>query len=214
MGKGKRNGKGSDNKLLFGFDNVHYAVYDEASDTYDAPVLLGSGLTGAGAVSFSLKPEGDKAQFFANNTLFHTQTQDNGLSGDLMMSKFPAQYLVDTLGWVYDEAGMLIEAANVPQKPHALLFEVMGTESPVRVVLYNCRGSKPTRDYKTNESSPKFDGETMEVTATPRSFGWVTTAKASLVRDENPAAFDSFFKTVMLPEEPAKLGAGKPGETP
>ena len=165
-------------------------------------------MTGAGAVSFSLTPEGDRAPFHANNVLYHVQKQDNGFTGDLMMSKFPVQYLVDTLGWVFDANGMLVEAENVPQKPHALLFEVMGTNSPIRVVLYHCVGSKPVRAYRANEAAPRFEGETMALTITPFHFGWVTTAKSSLVREENPTAYDSFFDNVMLPVNPL-AGGGK-----
>ena len=183
---------------------LHLAIYNEDTNKFEKPIPI------LGSVNFSLTPEGDTAQFFADNHLFHVQTQDNGFTGDLQMARFPEDYLVAVLGWVFDDNGMLVEVSSASQKPHALLFEVMGTNSPLRVVLYNCIGSKPTRSYRTNETSPRFEGESMSITVTPFDFGWISAAKASIVKEENHAAFDSFFNAVMEPKDPltAKPGGG------
>ena len=129
-------------------------------------------------------------------------TQDNGFTGDFTMSKFDEDMLIDVLGWVIDKNGMLVEAANVPQKPFALLFELMGATSPVRIVLYDCIGSKPVKDVQTNDKAPVLAGEKMTLTMAPLDFGWITTSKASLTRDDNPTLFDTFFSAVQAPVQP------------
>jgi len=185
-------------QMTFGFDKCYYAPYTPgtagAIGTWAKPKRL------PGAVSLGITPEGSRDPFFADNGEFVVRVQDNGFSGNLTVGKFPDEFLIKVLNWVYDKNKMLIEAANVPQKQFALLFELMGTEEPVRVVVYHCSGAKPTKDIQTTTTTAGLSGEQMAITATTLDFGWITTARSSITKSDNSEAFEKFFDKVMLPE--------------
>jgi len=189
-------------QMTYGFDKCYYAPYTEgvagAIGKWEKPKLL------PGAVTLGLTPESSRDPFFADNGEFVVKVLDNGFSGNLTLGKFPDEFLIAILNWVYDNNKMLIESANVQQKHFALLFELMGTVEPVRVVVYHCSGAKPTKDIQTTTTTSGLTGEQMAITATTLDFGWITTARASITKSDNPEDFEKFFTKVMLPTQPTE----------
>ena len=185
------------NKVTYGFDKVHYALYKEGNDgalgTFETPIRI------PGAVGFSPTAQGSKSDFWADNTNYFSVTQDNGVQGDLEMALFPEKFLVDVLNWALDTKGILIERANVAQNPFALLFEVLGDEEPIRVCYYHCLGAKPNDAYITAKDNATIQGKTMAITAKPLDFGDFATAKTSATRSKDPATFSSWFNQVYIP---------------
>lgn len=187
------------NKVTYGFDKVHYALYnDNGTDgligTYETPKRI------TGGVGFSPTAQGGSTSFYADNGPYHTITQDNGVQGDLEMALFPDEFLIETLNWVRDDKGILVEKANVSQNPFALLFEVLGNVEPIRVAYLHCLGAKPNDSYITSQENVTIQGKTMNITAKPIQVTQnVATAVIKVKRSEDPEIFDSFFEKVYIP---------------
>ena len=190
-------------KVSFGLSNVHYAPYKPgalgALGTWEKPIPI------PGAVTFTPEAQGDSYTFYADNSNYFSYTTDNGDAGDLEMAYFPDDFLMDILGWIKDDNGVLLELAGQPQKPFALLFEVQGVDfdgaiNPFRQVYYNVTGAKPTTGYSTTQEGIEVQTTTMPITCTPLSFPDIgQLAKARLTKKDG-AVYNSFFNSVYIPE--------------
>jgi phi13 family phage major tail protein len=191
-------------KVSFGFSSVYYAPYTPgaggAPGTWEKPKPL------PGAVGFGPSPQGQDYTFYADNGSYFKYTKDNGDAGDLELAYMPEEFLIDALGWAKDANGMLMELANVPQKPFALLFEVEGVNEsggrePIRVVYYNVVGAKPSRDFSTATNSVEVKTAKMALTCSPLDFGEDVgaMARASITKTGAPTLWDNFFKEVCAP---------------
>ena len=195
------------NKMWWGFSRLYYALYKEGASggigTWSKPKPI------PGAKGLAMNADGDTQYFAADdNANYIVYTADNGYTGELVAAMFPDDYLMDTLGYRLDKNGMMFEAAGAPQEPHALLFELQGNKEPRRVVLYHCIGSKPSKDVKSNEKAPQFEGEKMSMVASPIDFGWIRTSKGVMLKSRNETKFEKFFEEVQLPENPDGPGPG------
>lgn len=192
-----------DNKVYFGFSNVHYAILTgvdaNGKPTYLEPVAI------PGAVSFGPDAESSEYKFYADNTVFYSTYSDNGYSGDLEMAKFPDAFLKETLGWIIDAVGGLIEVTNGAKKPFALLGQVEGDAAGRRFVYYNCTNGKPSSEMNTNEDGLEVKTETMPITCSPIDIdgnGLMATKYAITKATDNATVYDGFFDAVYIPTIP------------
>lgn len=186
------------NKVRYGLKKLYFAPYIEDEDggvgTWGMPIPI------PGAVSFDPTAQGQKKVFYADDTEYFVYTQSNGESGNLVVAKYPNEFLTHALGWIIDKNNALIKAANVPQGKFAILYEMQGDKCPIRRVLYHCSCGAPSSGAKTNEEGVEVQTETVELTASNLDFGKVTTAGMTLVKDANPEAFEDFFEAVLVPD--------------
>ncbi|HYE11356.1 MAG TPA: major tail protein [Patescibacteria group bacterium] len=192
------------NKVYFGFSNVHYAILTgvdgvTGKPTYGVPIPM------PGAVDFAPNPESSEYKFYADNQVFYSTYSDNGYTGDLEMAKFPEQFLVDTLGYIIDAVGGLIEVANGEKKQFALLGQIEGDKSGRRFVYYNCTNGKASSSMHTNEDGIEVQNQTMPVTCAPIEIAeGVVATKYAIAKDATSAAvYDAFFAGVYIPTIPA-----------
>lgn len=155
-----------DNKVTYGLTNVHYATFSVVNGviTYDTPIAL------EGGIELALDPRGDMTEFYADNVLYYSASNNQGYDGTLTLANIPEQFLIDALGEVKDEKdGVLTEKSNLVGKPFALLFEFDGDIKATRHVLYNCTASRPK--VGSNTKTDKADPNTSELTfvAAPRA---------------------------------------------
>lgn len=179
------------NKVKYGLRNVHYALLTEAADgaiTYVAPVAI------PGAVSLSLDPEGESSTFRADDVAYAVFSSNNGYTGDLEIALLPDSFRTDVLGDFEDTNKILIENADAPTVPFALLFEFQGDAKATRHVLYNCTAARPKIEGETKGESIEAKTETLSLVASPRTDNGTVKAKTS---EETPAAtYDNWYKTV------------------
>ena len=98
------------NKVKFGLKNCHYAkaTFDEDGNvTYDKPVRM------PGAVSLSLDPEGENANFYADDVVFYVINNNSGYSGDLELALIPESFSKDILHEEEDANGVMAENNTV-----------------------------------------------------------------------------------------------------
>ncbi len=182
------------NKVKFGLKNVHYALITASSNgtvTYATPKRI------PGAVNLSLDAQGETNTFYADDTAYYVSTSNDGYSGNLEMAQIPDDFRKDVLSETEDATSkVLIENADVDEKPFALLFEIDGNVKPTRHVLYNCVASRPGVGGKTKEKSKTPETETVSITASPDGSGRV---KAKTTADTPAATYDKWFSSVWKP---------------
>lgn len=185
------------NRVTFGLKNVHYATFTDNGDgtiTYDTPVPI------PGAVELSLEPRGEMVEFYADDVLYYSASNNQGYEGTLSIAVIPEQFAIDCLGEEKDSTDMvLIEKVTAKGKPFALLFEFDGDEKAVRHVLYNCTANRPTITSSTKTDTVEPQPNELTFVASPRSTDGAVKAKTT---ETTPAAvYDNWYTTVY--EQPA-----------
>lgn len=186
------------NTVKFGLSNAHYALMKE-DGTYDVPKEI------KGSVSLSLSPEGDSADFAAdNNAKYYSTYANSGYSGSFEIAYAEDEFLKETLNYLVDTNGLLLEAADTQAANFALMFEVSSNVKPQRFVLYNCQLSRPETEANTTSDSVEPDTVTLDFTAASANFTYGDETrpfvKGSLTKtEENTATYNKFFESVMIP---------------
>lgn len=153
------------NKVLFGLKNVHYAVLTES--TTDEP-SWGTPVPILGAVSLQISAESANNTFYADNSPYWRDDQNNGYSGTLEVAKFPSSFLKDVFGYTEDTAHVLSENNNAKAKPFALLFQIDGDANDDYFVFYRCFASRPNINGNTiNENGKEVQTQSIDIAVLP-----------------------------------------------
>ena len=184
------------NKVKFNIRNVHYAkltIGEDGSITYSTPVAM------PGAVSLSLDPNGEPSVFYADGYAYYTISNNQGYEGDLELAMVPESFRTDILKETMDDNSVLIEDATVETEKFALLFEFDGDVKKIRHVLYSCVASRPTIESSTKEDEIEVKTETLTITASPLSGGYVKARTSDATLE---TAYNSWYEkrdvTLML----------------
>lgn len=181
------------NKVKFNIRNVHYAkltIGEDGSITYSTPVAM------PGAVSLSLDPNGEPSVFYADGYAYYTISNNQGYEGDLELAMVPESFRTDILKETMDDNSVLIEDATVETEKFALLFEFDGDVKKIRHVLYSCVASRPTIESSTKEDEIEVKTETLTITASPLSGGYVKARTSDATLE---TAYNSWYEKVYLP---------------
>ena len=185
----------SKNKVKFNIRNVHYAkltVSETGEVTFAKPVPM------PGAVSLSLDPNGEPSVFYADGYAYYTISNNQGYEGDLELAFVPESFRTDILKETMDSNSVLIEDATVETEKFALLFEFDGDVKKIRHVLYNCIASRPTIESSTKEDEIEVKTETLSITASPLSGGYVKARTSDTTTEE---AYEGWYQAVYLPTD-------------
>lgn len=181
------------NKVKFGLRNVYYAKQSVNSETgaitYATPVHID------GAVNLALSPVGDTAELFAEDSLYFTQANNQGYSGDLEMALISDTFLTDIMGMETDDNDALIENADQVPSPFALGFEIQGDATGKKVWFYNCTCARPGQEASTKTNSIEPTTDKLSIVVSPR----LTDKQVKVVltlSDTNISAYNSFFTDV------------------
>ena len=184
------------NRVKYGLSNVHYAV---ATIAEDGSATYGTEKPWPGAVSLSMKAEGDSQTFYADNIKYYVSYANNGYSGSLECAQIPADFEADVLGAITDGNGMIVESADAPTTHFALLFEFAGDVSSTRHVMYNCVAARPEVSGKTTQGSREPQTDSIDITA---GTIYDKTLKANIVKAKavsGSAGYDAWYTDVPVP---------------
>lgn len=186
------------NKIKYGLKNVHYAKTTIAADgtaTYETPVRI------PGAVSLSMDPQGDTTKFYADNIVYWTGVANNGYEGDLEIARVPESFETDILGYINDANDVVVESADAPTVPFALLFQFEGDEKATRHVMYNCTAARPSVEGSTKEETTEPQTETLSLTAaTVYNASLAADIVKAKTSDSTPSAtYTAWFESVYQP---------------
>lgn len=173
------------NKVKFGFKNCYYAPVTQSG--YGTPVKLD------GAVSMSLSPSGDTTEFYADDSLYFSDVNNNGYEGTLELALVPDDFKIACLGVTKDANGVLVENANAVNTPFALLCEFTGDEKARRFAFYNCMASRPDLNSTTKGETLEVQSETLNLTIRPNANGIV---KADTGAETGTATYDAWYSSV------------------
>lgn len=160
----------AENKVTYGLKNAHYAkitVGEDGGITYGTPKAL------PGSVEIALDPRGDMTEFYADDILYYSASNNQGYDGTLTIANIPEDFAIDILGEEKDETDLVItEKANATGSPFALMFEFTGDVKAVRHVMYNCTASRPSvgSSTKTDSVEPNTNELTFVASARPSDY--------------------------------------------
>lgn len=180
------------NKVKFGLSNVHVAkiTRDALGEiTYGTPFAI------PGAVNLTLDPEGETADFKADNTKYFTSSSNQGYNGSLEMALITDEFRTQILGEKTDSNGAMFENVDDIISDFALGFQIDGDQSNRKFWFYNVSAKRPSTSSKTIETNKEPITDTLNITVSPRiSDGQVRTFLEET--DENTSAYNSFFESV------------------
>lgn len=180
------------NKVKFGLSNVHVSKITYANDgtiSYGTPFAI------KGAVNLTLDPEGDAADFFADNTKYFTASANQGYSGSLELALINDTFRTDILGETTDTNGALVENKDDTISDFALGFQIDGDSANRRFWLYSVSAARPSTSSQTIENSKEPVTDTLNITATAR----LTDGAVKVFMEKsqsNAAAYEGFFTAV------------------
>lgn len=182
------------NKVKFGFKNCYYATITESDGdiTYGTPVQL------KGAVSMSLTPSGDTTEFYADDSLYFSDVNNNGYEGTLELALVPDDFKIACLGVTKDENDVLVEDSTTVNAPFALLCEFTGDDKERKFVFYNCMASRPDLAGTTKGESIEVQTETLNLTIRPTADGVV---KAETSETTPTATLEGWYSAVYTAED-------------
>lgn len=185
-----------ENKVKYGLESVYYALLTEevsdqgvVSESYGSPKAL------LGAVSMSLEQVGELSNFYADDQIFFSTSNNSGYNGDLTLAKVSDDFKKDILGEVVDVTGALVEFSNIQPKAFALLFKFLGDSKGTLHCLYKCKCTRPSIESQTTEDTIEVGTETLNITAMPR----LSDKAVKISMDGANANASSFFSAVIEP---------------
>jgi phi13 family phage major tail protein len=181
------------NKVKYGLCDVHISkitINNDGTFTYGTPFAI------PGAVSLTLDPSGDEANFSAdNNAKYFTSFANNGYSGSLEMALYTQEFRTAILGETLDSNGALIEDADATISPFALGFRIDGDDKNTKFWYYNVNASRPGLTGNTTEDSITPQTETMNITAGQRPSD--NCVRVMMTENAtNTTAYNGFFDAV------------------
>lgn len=185
----------SENKILYGLENVHIAFKESTPGTYGAVKHI------PGAVQFTTNAVSQDVDFYADNIPYFSIEANNGYTGTLEMALIPNEILAEMLGWDVDTNGMMVEIADAKPKKFALMAQVEGDEKARRFVYYDVMAKRPNQDLETRGETIEPKTESLPVVIRPVVINNKKAVKGVIEPDvTNAAAYNGFFTAVLLPD--------------
>lgn len=184
----------SENKVLFGLKNVHYAPYTVAEDntvTYETPIAI------PGAVELSLDPRGELTEFYADDMLYYAAPNNQGYDGTLSIAVIPEQFAIDALGEVLDEDDEVVhELMEATTKNFAFMFEFAGDVKATRHVMYNCTANRPSLSGSTKTDSVEVQPNELTFISSPIELNGVRIVKTKTKATTPSEIYDAWYDEV------------------
>ena len=151
------------NKVEFGTKLFHIGTYttDEAG-----AAVLGDPMHVPGMRALTLEAESEETKFFADDVVYYSQNNDNGLTGELGMALFPDEFKTTFLNYANTSDGGVAQVKSKPSKQVYIIFQGSGDKHNRRHILFNVSLGAITREHKTIEESVEVEEETLPITVT------------------------------------------------
>lgn len=182
----------SENTVVFGIKNTHYSkitVNPDGSLAYGTPVAL------PGATEISLDAKGDMTEFYADDMLYYSASNNQGYDGKLSLANIPESFSTDILGDIKDvDDAVITENASAQGSKFALMFEFTGDVKAIRHVMYYCSASRPSlkSSTKSDKSDPNKDELDFKASARPVDYS----VKTKTTTTTPTGVYNNWYNTV------------------
>lgn len=188
----------SENTVTFGLKNTHYAPYSIVAGeiVFEKPIPF------PGATAITLDPRGELVEFYADDMLYYSATNNQGYDSKITVAKMTEQFAIDALGEELDEEdGVINELADAKGKPFALLFEFDGDVKSTRHVLYSCTASRPSVGSSTKTSKAEPNTSELSLIASPIEIGGKRLVKSKTKTTTKPEIYANWYEEVYVKKE-------------
>lgn len=187
-----------ENSIQFGLSNIHFAkMYDNG--TY-APIF-----TSDLPINLTLEQQSNLQDFYAGNRKVASIETDQGFSGSLEAMLFPYKFFTDILNQVVDDDGALLKGGGERSSYYALGYQIEGDVYGARVWACKCKSTPPKGGHQTTDEGVNADHETIDISATARTFTegsgadakvWKYAVSVMYDTEETHEAYEHFFDKV------------------
>lgn len=182
------------NKVEFGTKLFHIGTYDVDSATGE--VTLGAPMHVPGMRALTLEAELEESKFFADDVVYYSQYNDNGLTGELGMALFPDEFKTAFLNYANTADGGVAQVKGKGGKSVYIAFQGSGDKNNRRHIMYNVSLGAISREHKTIEESVEVEEETLPITVT----GDNNSGIMKITYSEGDAGYESLFTAPVIPE--------------
>ena len=161
------------NKVEFGISNLYVGTYSVGTT---GTVTMVTPYHQAGAVGFSPSASDSDNIFYADNIPYYTGYSSEAYSGDLEVAMFDDTFKTQFLGYKTLTDGGLAEVKGVEKPAVYVAFQVEGDDEKRRVIFYNCKLGKISREYSAIEENVEVATESLPVTVIGVNSNGVTMA--------------------------------------
>ena len=188
----------NENKVVFGLENVHYAIITETQEADGIKIEYGTPVPVPGAVNFAMDPLSELSDFHADNGVYYTTSNSQGHEGTLEVAKLPERFYKDVFRDIETEDGILVENLNVQPRKVAFLFEFSGDQKATRHCLTYCTVTRPSLNSSTTTDTAEPTTTEMTIKAAKRPTDGI--AKFSTGSNTSEVVFENWYKEVQAVE--------------
>lgn len=185
------------NKVRFGLSN--WTVFKRVADVNNAPAW-DSPVHIPGVTQCTRTAQVNSTDFYADNVLYWRGNSDTGDEITVNAALIPNEVKAWMLGWKVDANGALVRVTDGTPAEFAMAYQVEGDKTPRAKVVYSCIASIPNESNETKGESVTVQTEELVIRAKAIKVAGHETVDSVLNKDDDAAAFASFFSAVYVPE--------------
>lgn len=183
------------NKVEFGTKMFHIGTYEV--DNATGEVTLGTPVHIPGMRALSLEAESEESKFFADDVVYYSNYNDNGLSGELGMALFPDVFKTSFLNYINTSDGGVAQVKGKTVPSVYIAFQGAGDKHNRRHIMFNVSLGAITREHKTIEESVEVEEETLPLTVTGDNKSGIM----KITYSEGDAGYETVFTAPTIPTE-------------
>ena len=151
------------NKVEFGTKECHVGLYTVDPVTGEATLEAPQKLPGMRALT--LEAEREEYKFYADDVVYYSEYNDNGMTGELNMALFPDEFKLSFLNYATTTDGGVAQVKGMQGKQVYIAFQGAGDKHNRRHLILNVSLGAITREHKTIEESREVEEESIPFTA-------------------------------------------------
>lgn len=180
------------NKVEFGTSNFHIGIYE--LDEHGA-AKLGPSMAVPGMRALSLDADSEESKFFADDVVYYSDFNDNGMTGELNMALFPDAFKTAFLNFKEMADGGIAQIKGGISKKVYFAFEGKGDKNRRRHIFFNASLGAIKREHKTIEEGKEVEEETLPITVT----GDNKTGVIKISYAEGDTGYETVFSAPTIP---------------
>ena len=180
------------NKVEFGTSNFHIGTYE--LDEHGA-AKLGPSMAVPGMRALSLDADSEESKFFADDVVYYSDFNDNGMTGELNMALFPDAFKTAFLNFKEMADGGIAQIKGGVSKKVYFAFEGKGDKNRRRHIFFNASLGAIKRELKTIEEGKEVEEETLPITVT----GDNKTGVIKISYAEGDTGYETVFSAPTIP---------------